>query len=33
MLEEVDRAGVVGDDMTLYAGDRPLARFTAVYFR
>jgi membrane-bound inhibitor of C-type lysozyme len=33
VLERVDRAAVVGDDMTLYAGDQPLARFVAVYFR
>lgn len=32
-LATVDRAGMVGDRLTLYAHDRPVARFEAVYFR
>ena len=31
-LATVDRAGTVGDRLTLYAHDRPVARFEAVYF-
>ncbi|HYC31462.1 MAG TPA: META domain-containing protein [Gemmatimonadales bacterium] len=33
MLEAADRAVAVGDDLTLYAGDRVLARFAAVWLR
>ena len=32
ILATVDRAGTVGDRLTLYAHDRPVARFEAVYF-
>jgi heat shock protein HslJ len=32
-LETVDRFTVQGDAMTLYANDRPVARFAAVYLR
>jgi heat shock protein HslJ len=33
MLESADRAVAVGDDLTLYAGDRAIARFVAVWLR
>lgn len=33
VLGTVDRAGMVGDHLTLYADDRPVARFEAVYFQ
>jgi hypothetical protein len=32
LLATVDRAGTVGDRLTLYARDRAVARFEAVYF-
>lgn len=32
-LEAANRAAVSGDSLTLYAKDRPVARFTAVYLR
>jgi heat shock protein HslJ/membrane-bound inhibitor of C-type lysozyme len=32
LLATVDRAATVGDRLTLYAHDRPVARFDAVYF-
>jgi heat shock protein HslJ len=33
VLASVDRAAAVGDRLTLYAKDRPVARFVAVYFQ
>jgi heat shock protein HslJ/membrane-bound inhibitor of C-type lysozyme len=33
VLASVDRAAAVGDRLTLYAQDRPVARFVAVYFQ
>ena len=33
MLEAADRAVAVGDDLTLYTGYRPVARFAAVWLR
>jgi heat shock protein HslJ len=33
VLAAVDRAGTVGDRLTLYAQDRPVARFEAIYFQ
>ena len=33
MLEQVDRAVAVGDDLTLYTGDRAVAKFVAVWLR
>jgi heat shock protein HslJ len=32
LLTAVDRAATVGDRLTLYAHDHPVARFDAVYF-
>jgi hypothetical protein len=33
ILARVDRAAAVGDRLTLYAKDRPVARLVAVYFQ
>jgi heat shock protein HslJ len=33
ILASVDRASAVGDRLTLYAKDRPVARLVAVYFQ